>query len=220
MRLRSGGLTGLALALGLVLAPPLWAGESYELIFRQGTLAGLPETGVLTYRREVNVPEAPDLSERGTGEVRLSFEPGDLARLRFHQGDKHGNIGTFPAAVGNPVIMYFVESVLREVADQTGGSPFYLRNRIKEALLLDVPVETGTADFDGAEVPVRILTLHPFEADANRDKLGAYADLALTFTLSEDVPGWYRSLAAAAPGDGGGAAYTNTLTLLPQEAAQ
>ncbi|MCB1311240.1 MAG: hypothetical protein KDK29_04785 [Sedimentitalea sp.] len=220
MRFRRGGLTGLALALSLALAPPLRAGETYDLIFRQGTLSGLPETEVLTYRREVSVPEAPDQSERGTGDVRLSFEPGDLVRLTFHQDEKHGNIGTFPADVGNPVIMYFVETVLRDVAEQTGGSPFYLRNRIKEALLLDVPVETGTADFDGAEVPVRILTLRPFEADANRDKLGAYADLALTFTLSEDVPGWYRSLAATAPGAEGGAGYSSTLTLLPQEAAQ
>ena len=82
MRFRRGGLTGLALALSLTLAPPLRAGETYDLIFRQGTLSGLPETEVLTYRREVSVPEAPDQSERGTGDVRLSFEPGDLVPVQ------------------------------------------------------------------------------------------------------------------------------------------
>ena len=43
-------------------------------------------------------------------------------------------VGTFPPAWPNPVLLYFLETTVRAMAEATGGSPFYIRNRIREAL--------------------------------------------------------------------------------------
>lgn len=199
------------LALTLLLATPLRAAETYDLIFRLGTLDDLPLQTVLTYDRQVNIPANPDYAARNTGTVALTV--GDTAALDFRQGDQHRALGQFPTDVGNPVIMYFVETVLRDVAQETGGSPFYIRNRIKDALLTTVPVTEAALPFDGAEIATRQITLRPFADDPNRDRLGVYADLALRFTLSDDAPGWYLSLVAEAPGADGQSSYHSSLTL-------
>ncbi|WP_102106551.1 hypothetical protein [Oceaniglobus roseus] len=205
------------LAALMATASPLWAVETYDLIFKTGTLDGIPETEVLTYDRDIAIPEDAEYADRNTGEIRLTFEPEQMARLTFLKDGKHANVGAFPATVGNPVIMYFVETVLRDVAKEAGGSPFYIRNRIKEALVQPVPITDVTVPYDGKEVAAKRIVLRPFENDKNREKMGAYGDLALTFTMSEDVPGWYASLAAEAPDGKGGAAYSYDLELVPGE---
>lgn len=199
------------------LAAPLHAQETYDLIFKPGTLSDLAETDVLAYDRDVTIAANPAYAQRNTGKIALNFEPDDMARLRFLQGEQYRNVGNFPATVGNPVIMYFVETVLRDVAQEAGGSPFYIRNRIKEALVTSVPIEDGTALYGDAELAIKQITLRPFEHDKNRDRMGIYGDLALTFTMSDDAPGWYVSLVAAAPGQGDAVGYSNSLTLTPLE---
>ncbi len=201
------------LLIALLLGSPAAAVETYDLIFRQGTLSGVPETTVLHYDRQVAIAANPDYSARQTGRVELNFEPEDMARLKFVQGDKHRVVGLFPATVGNPIIMYFVETVLRDVAQEAGGSPFYIRNRIKDALIQPAPIEEITVSLDGEDVIAKTITLRPFAEDKNRDKMGVYGDLALTFTMSSDVPGWYSSLVASAPGKDGAPGYSNALTL-------
>ena len=199
------------LGLALLLATPLRAADTYDLIFRLGTLDDLPAQTVLTYDRQVTVAANPDYATRNTGSVTLTVD--DTAALDFRQGDQHRALGQFPVDVGNPVIMYFVETVLRDVAQETGGSPFYIRNRIKESLLTTVPVIEAALPFDGEEIATRQITLRPFADDPNRDRLGGYADLALRFTLSDEAPGWYLSLAAEAPGADGQSGYHSSLTL-------
>lgn len=208
------------LIFSLLLANPLRAGETYDLIFRQGTLTDLPITRVLEYDRQVEVHSNLEYGARHTGSVQLNFEPDDMARLRFRKDGKHQNLGTFPATVGNPIIMYFVETVLRDVAHEAGGSPFYIRNRIKEALVTKVPIKDVTVRIGGSDVAAKQITLRPFETDKNRDRMGVYGDLALTFTMSDEVPGWYSSLVASAPGKDGAVGYTNALTLMPDGAGK
>jgi hypothetical protein len=43
------------------------------------------------------------------------------------------------------------------------------------------------------------VVLRPFADDPNRARMGAFADLELSVTMSEAVPGWYHSLLAATP---------------------
>ena len=209
-----------ALIVLVFLSGPAWAEKPYDLIFKMGTLDGLPQTEKLMYDRDVVIDGNQDYADRNTGDVELFFAPDDMARLRFVQDDKHRNLGQFPATVGNPIIMYFVETVLRDVAQEAGGSPFYIRNRIKDSLVLDVPIEDTTATFEGAEIAAKQVTLMPFEDDKNRDKMGGYADLELVFTMSDDVPGWYVALEARAPGTDGSPSYVNALTFEGSEAAE
>lgn len=202
-------------------APPGRAAETYDLIFRTGTLADVPTDRALEYERTVVIAADPERAARNTGAVRLAFEDEETARLEFTQGEKGRVVGAFPATVGNPIILYFVETVLRDVAQQAGGSPFYVRNRIKDALVKPAEIEDVKARLGDDEVSARRVTLRPFEADKNRDKMRGYGDLALTFTMSEAAPGWYLSLVAEAKSpSGGGPIYANELILRPAEARE
>lgn len=204
----------------MFLASPVPAAETYDLIFRMGTLSDVPESRTLTYDRQVEIVANPEYAMNSTGTIELKLEPNDVARLRFLKDGGHRTLGSFPASVGNPIIMYFVESVLRDVASETGGSPFYIRNRIKEALVADTPIEDKTVLFGTTNAEAKRITLHPLQEDRNRGRMGVYADLAVTFTMSDDVPGWYVSLVATAAGKDGAPAYSNILTLMPGQADQ
>lgn len=182
-------------------AAPGLAAEVYDLLFKTGTLDGISRTSVLDYERQVSARDNKDLAARETGTISLSFGPEDMAELQFKQGDKYRNLGSFPATVGNPMIMYFVETVIRDMASTAGGSPFYIRNRVKAALVKKVPIREETIRINGHDIPARSVTLHPFEGDPNRDRMHGFEDLALTITMSDRVPGWYYELKAEAGGE-------------------
>ncbi len=209
------------IVLGLSLLPAAALSEEvYDLLFKTGTLDEMSRDAVLDYRREVSIRENDALGERSSGTVRLTFAPEQMAELEFRKDGKHRKIGEFPATVGNPMIMYFVETTIRDMAGTAGGSPYYIRNRVKAALLQSVPVETETVRYGGHDVAARSVTLHPFEDDPNIARMRGFGDLELTVVMSDDVPGWYYSLTARAQGNEETPAYISTLVLEPVEKGQ
>ena len=213
----------LAVCLGPAAARSGQAGaeQTYDLLFRTGTLDGIDGAGALVYERDVVSALSPEAAERDSGTVVLKLGDGveDMARLELRQGDRHRGLGVFPASVGNPMIMYFYESAVRDMAEAAGGSPFYIRNRVKDALIRPSEMETGEAVFDGRTVPTTTIALRPFAEDPNRDRMKGFGDLVLSVTMSEEVPGWYLSLVAEATG-ADGPVYRSSLTLDGVEAAQ
>lgn len=212
----------------LVCAGPLAAASpdassTYDLLFRNGTLDQIDRQNVLVYSRDVTNRLKPEAAERDTGDIALSFGSGtkEMAELQFRQDDKHRGLGRFPASVGNPIIMFFYESVLRDMAEATGGSPHYIRNRVKEALVQPGELDTAEAVIGGQTAQVRIIRLFPFRDDPNQDRMQGFGALELRVTVSDAVPGWYVSLIAEAPGGEGDApVYRSVLTFERLEAAQ
>lgn len=173
----------------------------YETLFKSGTLSQMEEGDKLLYRREVTNKVKPETATRDTGNVVLSLEQGDalMANLEFRQEEKHRNLGSFPASIGNPMIMYFAETVARDMAETAGGSPFYIRNRLKEALVGAAEMAEGQADLDGAGIAVKTVVMRPFADDPNRDRMHGFEDLELIVAMSDAVPGWYLSMSAVTP---------------------
>ncbi|WP_417689349.1 hypothetical protein [Roseibium sp.] len=196
------------------------AEEVYDLLFKTGTLDKLSRVSVLKYERDVAFQNDAELGERSSGTVQLSFGPDDMAELKFLQGEKYRKIGQFPSTVGNPMIMYFVETVIRDMAGTAGGSPFYIRNRVKASLLEDVPVVETTVTYQGQELPARSVTLYPFKDDPNRARMRGFGDLALTITMSDKIPGWYYSLTAKTGDDDVKPVYLSSVTLDKLETGQ
>lgn len=211
----------LALGAGAALSDAAGA-DAYEMLFRTGTLDELEPGTALVYSREVVNGLTPDSGPRETGTITLMRDAADRdsVLLSFSQGERGRALGSFPADVGNPMVMYFLETVIRDMADAAGGSPFYIRNRMKEAMMRSARVEDLEASFEGRAVRARSLTLRPFEDDPNRDRMRGFADLAVTVTMSEAVPGWYSRLEARVPGgtDGADPIYAATVTLDAMEA--
>lgn len=213
----------LMLCVALAFAPAAMAttktDQVYELLFREGTLDTLPGESALIYSRAVTNALMPDAAERDTGRIALSFTDGEPpeARLRFEQGEKHRNLGSFPKSVGNPMIMYFVETVVRDMAESAGGSPYYIRNRVKEALIQPGDLDETSVVVDGAEAPATVVTLRPFAGDPNVERMQGFGALELKVTMSEAVPGWYHSLVADVPGEAGAPIYHSEMSYLAQE---
>ena len=100
-----------------VAAGPSAAGETYDLLFKSGALddlvaasqSGSGDVGLEYDRKTLGTLDGP-----GSGTYRLDLHmlPPDDVELTLHQGEKRRGIGTFPASVGNPVIMYFMETTL------------------------------------------------------------------------------------------------------------
>ncbi|MDK3075321.1 hypothetical protein QO034_19765 [Sedimentitalea sp. JM2-8] len=211
----------MAIGLALWLAQPAAAEPAYDLIFKQGTLSDLGMQSVLVYDRQVEIAADLDRARRSTGTVDMAFATDDMAQLTFRQDDKHQSLGRFPASVGNPIVMYFVETVLRDVAHEAGGSPFYIRTKIKDSLVQPAEIESVTLRFGDRDVAGQKITLHPFRDDENRDRMKGYGDLSLSFTVSEDYPGWYGALVADVPGETETQPiYSNRLILTGEEVRQ
>ncbi|SFU19131.1 hypothetical protein [Sedimentitalea nanhaiensis] len=189
--------------------------KTYDLLFRTGTLDRIERGTELIYSRRVRNALDDQAATRGTGDVALVVKPGEpaMAELDFRQEAKHRSLGRFPASVGNPMIMYFYETVIRDMAASAGGSPFYIRNRVKEILTEQGEVKTTQSQYEGRTISVQTVRLRPFADDPNRDRMQGFDDLELRVSMSDAVPGWYLSLVAEAPNPTGKGAPTYLLEL-------
>lgn len=209
-----------------LLALPVSAGEFSDLVMRPGLFAKAQLGEGLRYRLTRHLPrgaeqKAPAISEAGRSRdggagtipegsdlLLVAAEAAGRKRLLLSY-DKDGAqkfVAEFPAEGANPVLLYFLETLIRDVAAETGGSPFYLKNRVIEALGeagLEPAAESlppGQAGDAGrpAEGPADALTIEllPFAKDPNRARLGALADLRLRFRFDPEEPSRLLSLMA------------------------
>jgi hypothetical protein len=206
-------IVSLSLGLSLLAAGPLHAESAFDLVFRSGTLDGLPEGTELRYDA-TGLSSAPD--QAAWSEVVLGLGPESSARLSGQPAGEDSEaqpLGSYDAGIGNPVAMMFLEQTVSRVSEATGGSPFYIRNRIRDALGSEGAGEAVAASWDGAEVPATEIALRPFAEDAHRAQLGRFADLEIRVVVSKAVPGWYLSISANAPAAGTDDAYAASLSL-------
>lgn len=150
--------------------------------------------------------------------LRLSAETDAEGRARFllsrepAEGRPGVEIAEFPARSAGPMALYFLESVVRSMAETSGGSPFYIRNRLREAFVAAELGEAAAAAAPEGEVQAHRVEIRPFEKDPNRPRMGEFADLLLVFTITPE--GRLLSLSADTPSEEGG--YHERLTLTPE----
>ncbi|MCF7698258.1 hypothetical protein [Loktanella sp. M215] len=198
---------------------PALAGPLTDLIMAPGTLTDLPSYAVVRYtldRRLPGLPAGQAMPGAGTGvplpdavvdgEVLMTVTPGEtgpqIVMTRI-EGDQTKPVASFSAKGPNPVLIFFLENVVRNMAAQTGGSPFYIRNTMRATLAEAAPDLSGTGP--------QTVSLTPFAQDPNAARMGDWAGLAVDLTFDPADPGMITQLAAHA-GDGPGA-YSETMTL-------
>jgi len=196
----------LPLLLALMLPPPAAAGQLSDLLMAPGLFEDAGDGPLLTYAEARSAPEVAGLEPLDDGRLLLAMAEGpDGRKLKLAQ-DVDGTerpVSSFSAGTANPVLLYFLEATVRDMSAATGGSPFYIRNRMREAL--------AAADL-GPEADPREVVLHPFEADRNRARMGAFGDLALRLRFDADEPARLLELSADTAGDAGGYHHRLTLT--------
>lgn len=216
-------LAALGLFLAVLSAVPAGAGPLSDLVMAPGLFAAAPEGPVLHYAFDRTLPaQAAGSDPAGAGlglvrpravaegEVTLTKAPGKngpVLQLGLDEGQGPHVVAEFSPGGTNPVLLFFLENVVRNIAVQTGGSPFYIRNRIREAL---AAADTGTVS-DGTATVV----LQPFDADPNRPRMGEFAGLTLSLRYDPADPGRFVELLADTARAGG--SYSEALRLIPEE---
>lgn len=206
----------LLLALPVFLPGPrlAHAGSFADQVMAPGLLTGITADRPLRYDHDRRLPagEAPGHGHglnppqplEGAGLLVAPAGDAQLQLTTIQAGDSR-DVATFPAGAPNPALLFFLENVMRSMAVQTGGSPHYIRNRIRDALALAEPDAAGG---------LMQIELRPFADDPNRARMGEFADLALTVSWRPDQPARIL-LMQARSGDGAG--YLETLKLAEED---
>jgi hypothetical protein len=192
----------------LLLPLPAAAGALSDLLMAPRLFGDEPVGASVGYAEERTVPGEGSLEDVAGGEVRLEVvatADGRELRLVREKDGRPVPVGTFPAGTANPVLLYFLETTVRGMAEATGGSPYYIRNRIREAL-----AASGLGEGEPREV-----TLAPFAADPNRARMGGFADLAIRLRFDPARPARILELSADTPD--GAEGYHERLVLIAED---
>ncbi|TCK31579.1 hypothetical protein EV667_1690 [Ancylobacter aquaticus] len=189
-----------------------------ELFFEKPYLSKIEPGTTLTYAYKHVTAEA----KLGDGfdetlELKVGAPADDpskrIADVLIHRGGKEGEAGPFPTMNGNPIALILLERDVKELAQLSKGSPFYLRNRVREHLASGT-VTPARLTFEGREVEGWKLTMRPFTEDPNKDKLQELVGRRYEFLFSDAVPGGLYSIDVVTPkADGAANMIETSLTL-------
>ncbi|MEL6475721.1 MAG: hypothetical protein AAFR17_00215 [Pseudomonadota bacterium] len=176
----------------VVLAAPSHAADPVDLLFYTPHLAETDPTLQLRYRHTREGAIDAVLGPRVDQAILLRQEAAgdDFETVVTLDADGAGRqLDRFRGVPGNPILMVFLETIVTSISRATGGSPFYIRNRLKEAFA------NGSVTAGEAGDTIR---LAPFADDRNRHRMGPFADLEIEMTLAKSRPGMFGALTARA----------------------
>lgn len=193
-----------------------YAGEASERVFSRTALDAVADKTSLVYSHVRNGNVGERLDPIDNGEIHIELQKGREgsreAVVTMGETGKLRPVSRFPAASGNPLVPIFLESTLRTMARVTGGSEFYIRNRIKEALGKAGTMKEIKLDLAGKNVPATEIMFEPFKGDRNSHRMGPFATLTLTFVVSEQAPGDIVRFEASTGDAGTDVAYREMMT--------
>lgn len=204
------------LALALALAAPLGVAqtpaandfsEAEKLVFVEHQLANIKAPTSLRYAFVRSGPLEPGFEDEVRIDVLKVGSSGSSVHGDFLSGTRNLPLPDISDAKANPVILYFLEHDIREMARltkrKTGN---YFRNRIRKTLVDEAQVRDTTVSYEGRDVPAREVTLKPYSSDPARSRYERYAEKRYTFLLSNAVPGGVYQLRTSLPGEKAGEA--------------
>lgn len=206
-----------ALALSTVAAVAA-APAAVDLVFFAPHFAKVENGSTIAYRF-VRTAADPKLDPSFEDEVTIKVGPQgaeNSVQVDLFSGARAFTLPNM-SKTGNPVIVALLEQDVKEMNKTLGGSPFYFRNRLRQAISSGAPAEPTKIDLGGKSVDGWTVRVAPFADDAkNGGKLGSYAGRTYEITFSDEVPGGLYSLKTVTPKQGGGALLTEELTYKAQ----
>jgi hypothetical protein len=199
-----------AAAIGVALTLPVHADEALDRIFDATQLDNV-ETGQalgFTHERKTIAPDrVPAITDRDITVAVGGKAEGKDARevlVTIAEGKRESTLDAFLDDGGNPVLVIFLESVAQAVAKSTGGSPFYIKNRIKDAFSRGTEVASTELIRDGKPVEAVRIVYNPFALEKQKERLQNFVNFEMAFILSRSVPGGIVEMRALDnPGDKG-----------------
>ena len=190
-----------ALALALALAGTVQAQAPQDFspaeraLFMTNQLANLrPPTALrYAYNKAGSMEEAFD--DQVTLQLRAQANGNCcVASAEFLGGARRLSLPEVEAGEGNPVILYFLERDIREMARLTKGQMNYFRKRIRLAVFNGARIDELKLPYRGKDVAARQITINPYADDPLRARFEKLANKQYVFTLSDAVPGGVYSI--------------------------
>jgi hypothetical protein len=123
--------------LAVLAGPALAEPTSSSLLFETPALVGVATGTTLVYRLERTVAQPGAGLLPSVSTVELSLQPDAAgereAKVEIVTDERRQPAGPFPSVIGNPVLLVLLERDVGEMSRLLRGSPFYIRNRIREA---------------------------------------------------------------------------------------
>lgn len=204
VRNATGRLAFIVLSVLIGSSAPVSATEATgtEMLFDTGTLNGVKIGSALKYSHVRSADENIPVRPIDDGQIIVSLHDEDgkpRTEVTLIDGKRKRKLQHFPLEKGNPIFVTFLESSVNAVKFATKGSPFYIRNRFKDAFAKGGTVTRSKLEFGGQEISAVTIEYRPFKDDENKEKLGAaFENLAVIFTLSGAVPGQFLSMTTKA----------------------
>ena len=178
-------------------APP---SQAEQWLFMRSQLADIHEPRTLVYDYAERIGDAPATSDRASLVLKgaanghcctthVDFLSGPLALALPDLDDPQGN----------PMVMYFLESEVRQLEQATHGQSAHFRRRIRQTLADDAKTSDTTVRWNGKDVPAQVVRVAPFVDDPYRQRFEREAATAYEFVLSDAVPGGIVRLSAEIP---------------------
>lgn len=117
----------------------------------------------------------------------------------FLSGDHRKEFPPVEGALGNPVVMYFLERDIQEMQRLTGGNWRYFQKRIRLALADKAQIRSVDFKHDGKQVRGQEVRITPYTDDPQRSRYQQYAEKYYLFVLSDQVPGGVYQIRAVIP---------------------
>jgi hypothetical protein len=194
-------IRALVFALALLIGAPAAAATVQELVFEAHLLADLSEPQTLRYEYEMRGSKVPEASRSPVSmEVReVSPDGGKVVHFDMFEGQARQQFGPVQARVQNPLLIVFLQRDVMQMGNQTGGSPEYFRNRIREAFLEPAEVEHLEVHIDGVVLPAVRVTITPFANDPQIARFVEFRHKHYEFTVAEALPGGLYEIVARTP---------------------
>jgi hypothetical protein len=184
--------------LGLLAATPGNSGEAQDRLFAVGVLDEVATGQRLVFGHartgSFDAGRLPRVEDSAI-EVEIAAREGGGREALVTLAETGGRkpLPPLPAGAGHPLLLVFLEQTVRDVAALTGGSPFYIRNRMREALGAQETTERVEFEAGGGPVTAERLSFRPFAHDPNRERLGPFADLEIAVVVNDEVPGGFAA---------------------------
>ncbi|MDT3672118.1 MAG: hypothetical protein ROZ37_17490 [Aromatoleum sp.] len=161
-----------------------------QQVFAAPHLENLPDSATLRYRyRKNEAGQAAVDDEVVVTARREEGRPGRAVQVDYLHGDRHLALPEVDNATSNPLILYFLESDVRDMHRRLGGQENYFRRRIRLALAEGAHVSTVAVRYRGQVLQGTRVEIHPYANDTLAERFRGMADKVYLFTLSPQVPG-------------------------------
>ena len=178
-----------------------------QMLFDTDQLRSNSEPTILHYSFKKTAADGTGFSD--TIDVRITEVNEDGSKdvqLEYFTGDRRRYAPDAPSALGNPVIILYLQRDVNEMGRLTSGSWRYFQRRIKLALEAIENVSPVRVSFEGREVDGREVRIAPYLDGPERDRFADYAGKYYVFTLAPDVPGYVFEIKSVVPGEAGNGA--------------